>query len=393
MKKVIFLKYSPLTKKVYDDYCMEFLSCHDCSVEYWDVTKLFKIGNAGLEEYVPDARIKVKTLQSYKEFESMVVENQTSFFISLMSCFLNQWRLLRILSQKKVLYASWGPAPLYVEKKSTSQRLRRVTFSKVMSVFGNYFMKFLLKTKFVRYYKYYFGVGKYGFLSIGLNDEKLLKSCKRLSVHSFDYNAFRFANDKQLEQNNYVVFIDQYFPFHPDFCITGTQTVPPEPYYRLLNTTLSKIEKELSVEIVIAAHPKAVKYKTQDFFAGRKVFFGETQSLIKNSQFVLAHSSTAIYFAIMAHKPICLLNADLFSKHIPAHCQVIKSLEKKFQLPVIKMESFDVKDFLQNEFLLSDIQKVAYDVFLYDFCTSSDISKPNQELLIKYLDEILNNKK
>lgn len=390
MKKVIFLKYSPLTRKVYDDYCMEYLSDHGFSVEYWDITKLFNFENIGLEEFFPNEKITVFRIRSYKDLAQMIEENQKKFFISLMSCYLNQWKLLRILSQKNVVFSSWGPAPLYVEKKTTSERLKRVTLKKIFSLLENYFMKFLLKTKIIRYYSYYFSVGLYGYQSIGLNDKNLLKHCKRLPVHSFDYNIFNYSDYKQIEQKKYIVFIDQYFPFHPDFYISGVSSIPSTPYYKILNSTLSRIEKALSMKVVIAAHPKAVKYKEHNYFEGRTVFWGETQSLIRNAQLVLAHSSTAIYQAIMAHKPIYLLDTYLFLKYLPNHSQIINSLRKKFQLPLIKMEDNDKLNISLDKLLLSDKQKLAYDNFLFEYCTSSDINKPNQELLTKYLTEILN---
>lgn len=390
MKKVIFLKYSPLTQKVYDDYCMEYLSNHGFSVEYWDITKLFNFENIGLEEFFPNEKITVFRIRSYKHLAQMIEKNQKNFFISLMSCYLNQWKLLRILSQKNVVFSSWGPAPLYVEKKTTSERLKRVTLKKIFSFLENYFMKFLLKTKIIRYYSYYFSVGLYGYQSIGLNDKSLLKHCKRLPVHSFDYNIFNYSDYKQIEQKKYIVFIDQYLPFHPDFCISGVSSIPSTPYYKILNSTLSRIEKALSMKVVIAAHPKAVKYKEHNYFEGRTVFWGETQSLIRNAQLVLAHSSTAIYQAIMAHKPIYLLDTCLFLKYLPNHSQIINSLRKKFQLPLIKMEDNDKLNISLDKFLLSDKQKLAYDNFLFEYCTSSDINRPNQELLIKYLTEILN---
>ena len=50
------------------------------------------------------------------------------------------------------------------------------------------------------------------------------------------------------------------------------------------------------MKVVIAAHPK-VEYKSNKF--NRKIYFNKTLQLIKNSNLVLAHMSTAINYAVI----------------------------------------------------------------------------------------------
>jgi hypothetical protein len=61
--------------------------------------------------------------------------------------------------------------------------------------------------------------------------------------------------------------------------------------------------------IVIAAHPKALRYKTEDFFGDRKVVFDKTANLAGNAHFVIAHDSTSINYPVAFGKKIHFISS------------------------------------------------------------------------------------
>ena len=63
--------------------------------------------------------------------------------------------------------------------------------------------------------------------------------------------------------------------------------------------TFKKIEKKFESKIVVAAHPRVDISDYNNFFKGREVFYSKTIDLVKNCKCVLAHTSTAISYAVI----------------------------------------------------------------------------------------------
>ena len=99
-------------------------------------------------------------------------------------------------------------------------------------------------------------------------------------------------------------------PFHPDFSIFSSSTINEKLYYELINNFFNEIEKITNLKVVIAAHPKATKYKSSNYFNGRLVYFDKTAQLVVNSEFVIAHCSTSISYAVLSQKPILFVFDD-----------------------------------------------------------------------------------
>lgn len=390
MNSVVFIKYSPLTKKVYDDYCFESLLNNGYCVEYWDVTSLFKIKLPNFEEYSSGAEIVIRRFDSYKQLEKIAYLNNDALFISLMTCRLNQFRLLRVFSRINAKFAFWGPSPIYTINNNVKDRIKRITLHKCLFFVKNEIMHLLIRMHLVKYYDYYFSVGKYGYMSLGIYDKVLLGRSKALPVNSFDFEDFYFnCGVDFVTPPKYIVFIDQYFPFHPDYIISGNnKSMPADLYYQLLNNAFSLIEERFNIRIVIAAHPKAVLYKNNNYFNGREVYFGKTNELIKKCEFVLAHSSTAIYYAIMSAKPVVLMSTKLFDGVYSDHSTIIKSLSSLFRFKVIKLEEFDIHDISESDIYQNKDLGSRYDLFIREYCTDLNDLKSNKELINSYLETI-----
>ena len=65
----------------------------------------------------------------------------------------------------------------------------------------------------------------------------------------------------------------------------GISTIQGKSYYKYLNIFFDLIEEKYKIKVVIAAHPKATRYKSVDMFNKRQVFFNEISSLSKYSEF------------------------------------------------------------------------------------------------------------
>ena len=127
-----------------------------------------------------------------------------------------------------------------------------------------------------------------------------------ISGHALDYDLF-LQHPPVAERESIAVFLDQCFPFHPDFQVIKSKSpVTEERYYPSLCAFFDKLEQASGLRVVIAAHPRAPKDK--DLFAGREVARGQSLELTQRAALVLAHTSTAVNFAVMYHTPLLFLN-------------------------------------------------------------------------------------
>lgn len=391
MKKIIYIKYSPLTRKVYEDYCMGVLLANGYEVEYWDVTKMFGIKLNDFESYNPQNGLVIEKIDSYQEMNSHLKEKENSFFISMMTCCIGQAKMLRLMTKHHCKMAFWGPDPVYIPQKSISNKVYGITLRKIKTKLGNELMKLLFKTGYLCYYDFRFNVGLKGFWSIGVLDGALLKKSQVIDINSSDYSNYNYSCFKRIVKNDYIVFIDQYLPFHPDFAIMGTSTLPASSYYDSLNNFFAKIEKKFNMPIVIAAHPKSLRYKEEDFFDGRKVYFGMTGPLVKDASLVLAHDSTAIGYAIMARKPIALMESSLMKSYLPRTVLKIRDFSSRFSLPLVNLDNASsILNVMQIK--LTDEQYKLYESYIYDYCTSSTISEKNELLVLEFVQKVLTRK-
>jgi len=139
-----------------------------------------------------------------------------------------------------------------------------------------------------------------------------------IKAHAYDYDRYleEDKNDKNSSPVNssYAVFLDSYIPYHPDYLHANIKPYcQADKYYSRLNTFFNFIENELSIEVVIAAHPRANYNITSNPFNKRKIVRSSTAHLVKYSKAVLAHNSSSINFAVLYNKPILFLSDKVYT--------------------------------------------------------------------------------
>lgn len=142
-------------------------------------------------------------------------------------------------------------------------------------------------------------------------DPKVVKSRKKIFIHSLDYEIYLNLKTKKTLKKKYMVFVDQYLPFHPSQYFRREKPKATEKkYFPALNRFFYILEKSYNTRVIIAAHPRANLNKYKKFFGNRKIIKHKTIQLVKNSQAVLTHTSTAISYAVIFNKPIIFLTSD-----------------------------------------------------------------------------------
>lgn len=130
-----------------------------------------------------------------------------------------------------------------------------------------------------------------------------------IQAHSLDYDRYLemytcSPSDLNI-YSNYCVFIDEYFPYHPDYIINGEKSpISEENYFPSLNRFFDYIEKKFNLKVIIAAHPRADYSLHPHAYPNRTIISGKTNYLVRDAEFVIMHSSTAISYAALFKKPI-----------------------------------------------------------------------------------------
>lgn len=393
MNKIVFFRYLPLTKKIVEDFCMADLAISGYSIEYWDITSLFFLDKNNVEEYRPDDSevIKIRHIVNRRELKHLIKINRDALFISLMTFdyrLLFIFRYFKVYKCKTAVFAFW-PMPIGSgeTKKETIKRIRSYDFKRLCFSFSN---RVLLPTalhfRYINYYTYCFRGGEEGLKGIGFSNERCLKNLKMYEVNYWDYDKF-IKRELVVSREPYIVFLDEYYPFHPDALMFGGSTVNADRYYDDMNNFFSAIEEFYGMPVVVAAHPKALKYKEHNYYNGRKVILNKTLELVSKSSLVLAHDSLSISFAIMCMKPLLFVNSHEIEKHLPNNYLEIIHFSKYMQSPMVLADNID-KSLFPRKLELNDGIVDLYRKMIEKYMSLVNPCQKNMMLLLGYLDEI-----
>ncbi len=163
---------------------------------------------------------------------------------------------------------------------------------------------------------------------------------KIIKTHTLDYDLY--INDKSkgsvpIVHDKYAVFLDEFVPFHPDYL---HMDIKPdcsfEDYYPDINRMFNKVESEYNLKVVIAAHPSSDYNKKENPFNKRICIRDETINLVKYSDLVIIHASTAINFAILYNKPILFITSHKYSSRFNKIIQFTSSVFRKTAINIGK---------------------------------------------------------
>jgi hypothetical protein len=114
--------------------------------------------------------------------------------------------------------------------------------------------------------------------------------------------------NERVVKGKYAVFLDINLPYQSDLVISGLPAVNASCYFKSLNHFLDLLEDAYSVKVVIAAHPKAA-YNNNEYNQ-REIYSLLTAELVKDAEFVITHTSTALSYAVLNSKPLVFIYTD-----------------------------------------------------------------------------------
>jgi len=375
----------PLTVKIYTDFYMAEAEKVGVKVEYWDLTALFFGDNHGMED--SSYLINVKKFITYNKLEVALKSQELlskTLFISIMTFEGRICKLYKILTKYNCNLAVFGRNmfPVPPVKKSVFAILKRIKISTVLNYLEFRKLLKLKKNGKIKNYDVIFMGGALGWQGIGRVGVDDIRNTQIVNVNSDDYDNFLLLkNDKDIISGDYILFLDEYLPLHPDTVLFNIKNVKEEDYYPELNNYFERVEKQFGLPVVIAAHPKANRYKTEDFFNGRKVFFNETAQLTRTAFFVLAHDSTSINYPIAFGKKLHFITSESIMKGIIGVHRNVLNFADYLGCNYQFMNNIDEKINLVDGFTVEK-----YENYKYNFQTSPETeNKLSSKIFIDFL--------
>jgi hypothetical protein len=303
-----------LTQKVYNDFYFNEIESIGLKVEYWDVSSLFFKTIPGVE----DSSFLTKTIKfnTYKEIEDQLKSERSldkCLFISIMSFDQLIIKLYKLLTKYNCNLGVFGRNVLPFganTNMSILDYLKKINIKRISNFIKFKLLQKYLKSGKIKKYDYVFLAGNYGWRGIGRINQTDINNSIKININSDDYDACTMLSNKIESMNKYILFLDEYLPLHPDTILLGIKTIKPNDYYPELNKYFDFVEKKYGLPVIIAAHPKALKYHDKNYFNGRQVLFNQTAALTKDALFVIAHDSTSVNYPIYFNKKIHFITSN-----------------------------------------------------------------------------------
>lgn len=360
-KELVILHHEPQTKTVRHNFFMDGLQAKDFTILYCDIHPLV-IGDMDIcDQEVSSSYV---TVFSYDQIKQIIAAHRNAVFILAFDANLKSLPILRYLTrydcrtirigihtainlsfgEKLISIRSygWNKVPVFL-----MMTWRRLLFA-CRTVFSP------LKTVDIFFY-------------CGENSRRLNSGQHMVAINSFDYEDARQLqrqpNLPDFGSGRFAVFLDQYYPYHPDVKIDGGKAPTPALYFNALNCFFDRIEQELGLEVIIAAHPKAM-YRNHEFGA-RKLYKYRTAELVKASDLVIAHDSMAISFAILYRRPLYLCYTSEFLKMGRTTMSLMRKNAKQLGCPLIPLDD-------EYELALPLVNERTYAEYQYSYLTSEE---------------------
>lgn len=160
--------------------------------------------------------------------------------------------------------------------------------------------------------------------------------------HSRDFEAVMQRGVRPAVQPEGIcVFIDQNEPNHTDWPLQGIakRDLPDERWYvDALLRCFELVENVTGLKVVVLPHPR---FNYPNGYFGRfEVRRGDTSEAVAKARLVITHYSTAVAFAVMFHKPVLLLTAQVFKERMGGRVdRHITAFANELGCPVLSMDT------------------------------------------------------
>jgi hypothetical protein len=365
ISNLIIIVSAPFGEREYKRYGIDVIKRNNLNVFVWNLSPiLYPDVHKNMQLPYP---IKWENLIDIHDIDQFIQELRNfkannSFIYTTILFNLSTFNVYKAISKSKIPYCvtSLNSQPSFGSEYlgTLANRLLNITPKKILS-------KFISQIPFK-----ILGLRHASMVEVMTNKSRfkrpdVSKTTRIIYTHSSDYDRYTEANFRNEVIPKYIVYLDNFLPFHPDSLYTEeVNPVTADLYHESLNKFFEELELITSVKVIIAAHPKSNYSELFNPFNGRKIVWGKTVELVRNSEIVVLNFSTSINFAILYCKAVVffttneLQNVSLYRKHIEGMASLFEkkafNIDKK--IGIDKIELYKVNYKLYNEYKNSYIK-------------------------------------
>jgi hypothetical protein len=314
--KIVFIDEVPLIHRLYERYGIQILLDAEFAVEIWDCVPFLVPSLADYHVSDPLRFDGIRSFRTEREaLDAIDREHRTTVFVLDIGYRRQSWGIFRALSRKRHVYG--------VQLLDTQPNVTDTTHAKMARWMPNLFSspRRVVWAVLRKLPPRWLGIHLPDFvLSGGASSVDKIRypfgvPTRQVMAHALDYDLFLkrpkwTQRDEHAPQENYAVFVDEFWPFHPDVRFYGMPfPVRAEEYYPKLVRFFERVEMDLGLAVIIAAHPKSYYERLPDYFGGRRVIKGKTAELVRDAKLVMTHDSAALNFVVLYRKPALFLNS------------------------------------------------------------------------------------
>lgn len=363
-KRIIIICHEPLTVRIKSNFYIDEFINAGFDLKYWDLSQVIYPGIKLVDQLDMLYVTKIDNLDMLQRVLDSEDIRNTIFIVEVNYSWNNRY-VFKLLSDKEcytVRIDMYGNTVLKVPLKSklTDISLNRIPAILSRRIQQKRFDSFIKKNKVKGFDKIYSS-------SLFMGD--------RVPINHPDYEAFQKSLAIESE-NNHIVFLDVFFPLHPDLVFMyRTQKVSAKCYQESLRSFFDKVEAKYNLPVVIAAHPKS-NYNGSEF-GDRKIVKGNTALLVRKAAIVFLHSSNSVSTVILNDKPFELItNAEYNKVALLRNSQ--KKLAHTLDKPIYNIDKIDVMDFEVNK-----LDTQIRNEYIYSYLTSEETKNAlNADILI-----------
>lgn len=337
--QIIFFVESPLCERDFNRFGIDLLQSNGFTVKVWN---FFAVMHPSIKNdiIVPDIvnYAGYASFHGKKDAQKAISELSESCIIVFLFNYSNaSYPLFKMVSDRNLRYCIFLSnilPPVNAQKRPLIQRLKSLSTASLSNRFKQLILNILPP---IRPPSFILAGGEQ---SISGYSGHADKSAPVLWMHTLDYDIYLNERDRPSEnKKNFAVFLDEYVPFHPDYVHMGVSPFSSaEEYYPHMRKFFDMIEKELKLNVVIAAHPRSCYEKHPDYFGGREVVRGKTAELVKDSTLVILHSSTAVNYAVLFSKPVVFVTTRRLQQSLQG--PMINAMSRELNKQAVSVDNF-----------------------------------------------------
>lgn len=352
--KFIILYTSNFCERVSDFFCVKEWIESGYDIEYWDLSQFT------CHETLKAVQIEgliINEILNIKDFERHVksLNSQNTLFLTWVNYCWYSAGFYEVISKYKFDYAFFDNG--LIPSLTTSIVKKNKSIMQVLRGIRNRYYLYRAKTHVLKPASYYFRLSEvHDGGADKIDHNTIIGWC-----NSGDYE--HNSRLKPSGNKDFVVFLDQYIPYHNDNTLNGQKQIDPERYYCSVNRFFEYVENRYGVPVVIAAHPAAMRYNTDNPYNGRKICFNLTSELVHDCKFVLSHFTTAISFVVLNNKKMISLTSDVFVNERPWMDKYIQRISDVLGVPYVNIDHLKNID-------IDDISIETYEKYKYTYLTN-----------------------